>query len=196
MKKITAVVIAFLALFMCLAASCADNGISSADKESQTGIAAEQNKTSLLGSFKAIDINSAYVDDTVFKDNKLTMVNVWGTFCSPCIGEMPELGELNREYKDKGFGIVGIVCDAVLGGGTVDGETVEKAKDIVSKTNADYIHIVPTSDLTDFMSDITAFPTTFFVNEKGEQVGKPVVGAKSKEIWKTIIDERLAEVNK
>ena len=32
----------------------------------------------------------------IFAEHSLTMVNVWATFCQPCIGELPELGEAFR----------------------------------------------------------------------------------------------------
>ena len=28
----------------------------------------------------------------VFDDADLTVINIWGTFCGPCIQEMPDLG--------------------------------------------------------------------------------------------------------
>ena len=41
----------------------------------------------------------------------LKQLNIWGTFCGPCIAEMPELGELSREYEGSGVRIIGMLCD-------------------------------------------------------------------------------------
>ena len=46
--------------------------------------------------FSAKDIDGKNVSEKVFADSKITMVNVWGTFCGPCIREMPDLGVLNK----------------------------------------------------------------------------------------------------
>ena len=38
--------------------------------------------------FSAKDIDGKNVSEAIFADSKITMVNVWGTFCGPCIREM------------------------------------------------------------------------------------------------------------
>ena len=54
--------------------------------------------------FTGEDLEGNKVDSKeLFAKAKVTMINVWGTFCSPCIMEMPDLGELSREYADKDF---------------------------------------------------------------------------------------------
>ena len=40
---------------------------------------------------------SALPEDLLAK-NGVTMVNVWATFCNPCLAEMPHLEELNNEF--------------------------------------------------------------------------------------------------
>ncbi len=40
------------------------------------------------------------------------MVNIFTTWCSPCVAEMPELEKLYQQMKDKGVGVVGVVLDA------------------------------------------------------------------------------------
>jgi thiol-disulfide isomerase/thioredoxin len=42
---------------------------------------------------------------------KLTFVTFWATWCPPCRGELPELEKLYREYKSKGFQVIGINLD-------------------------------------------------------------------------------------
>lgn len=55
--------------------------------------------------------NGNDVDKSIFTDKKLTMVNVWGTYCGACIEEMPDLQEIYTEMKNKGVNVVGIVMD-------------------------------------------------------------------------------------
>jgi thiol-disulfide isomerase/thioredoxin len=33
----------------------------------------------------------------------LTVVNVWATWCAPCVAELPELIEVGRDYADRGL---------------------------------------------------------------------------------------------
>jgi hypothetical protein len=41
------------------------------------------------------------------------------------------------------------------------------------------------------LSKIEGFPTTFFVDSKGNLVGEPVLGSRSEKDWKKEISERL-----
>ncbi len=34
---------------------------------------------------------------------KLRLINVWATWCAPCVEEFPGLVSLNRMYRDRGF---------------------------------------------------------------------------------------------
>ena len=47
----------------------------------------------------------------IFARKKVTMVNLWGSFCGFCIGELAELNRLNQEYLPKGAQVIGIVYD-------------------------------------------------------------------------------------
>jgi thiol-disulfide isomerase/thioredoxin len=42
---------------------------------------------------------------------KVVRVDVWATFCTTCIIELPSLQALYEAYHDKGFEVVGIACD-------------------------------------------------------------------------------------
>lgn len=141
--------------------------------------------------FNAKDIYNKNITDAIFEKVELTMVNVWGTFCGPCIREMPDLGKLNKSYADKSFQIVGIVIDAVNQKGSPSAKNISAAKKIVEQTGADYIHIVPDNNLLNILSQIYAVPTTFFVNSKGELVGQVYTGSRSMEDWQKIVDELL-----
>jgi peroxiredoxin len=43
----------------------------------------------------------------------LLLVNVWATWCGPCVAEMPELVEMFRMYRGRGFGLATISLDDV-----------------------------------------------------------------------------------
>lgn len=148
----------------------------------------------ILSSFSAEDLEGNEIDQSILEGHQLTMVNVWATFCTPCIQEMPELGELNAEYQEKGVQIVGLVSDVLDREGNLDDGQMETAKEIVETTQADYLHIVPRESLFGLLSQITSVPTTFFVDETGKQVGYAYLGSNDKETWAQIIEETLQEV--
>lgn len=159
--------------------------LSASEDEVQTGV---------LSAFSTTDLEGNTLDQSILADYDLTMVNVWATFCGPCINEMPDLGELAAEYADKGVQIIGLVSDTMDSDGAISDSQVETAKEIVAETRADYRHLLPSDDLLGILSQIYAVPTTFFVDSEGVQVGDAIVTAQSKEKWIETIDGMLAEV--
>ncbi|MCQ2241688.1 TlpA disulfide reductase family protein [Treponema sp.] len=142
--------------------------------------------------FDARDINNEVVTDSVFSKTKVTMINVWGTFCGPCIAEMPDLGILNKEYGEKDFQVVGIVIDALNRKGTPDAKMIETARKIVKQTDADYVHVVPDAKLMNgILRGIYAVPTTIFVDSNGIVIGQVYTGSRSLKDWKKIVDGLL-----
>ncbi len=151
--------------------------------------------SSVFGAFTAKDLEGNEVTQEIFTENKLTMVNIWATFCGPCINEMPSLGQLAVEYKDKGVGIVGIPVDITDEQGKINDYLFNEAVDIVATTKADYVHIIPTESLfVNKLATVITVPETIFVDSQGNQVGDSYFGARSKAQWTEIIEELLGEV--
>ena len=66
-----------------------------------------------VGAFSTTDVVGKTYTQDVFADYDLTLVNVFTTWCSPCVEEIPVLEKLRQEYADKGIklGIVAVVYD-------------------------------------------------------------------------------------
>ena len=43
--------------------------------------------------------------------DKLRLINVWATWCGPCVEEFPDFVTMNRMYRDRGFEFVSISAD-------------------------------------------------------------------------------------
>ena len=136
--------------------------------------------------FSAQDVNGQNVTNDIFAQKKLTVLNIWGTFCPPCIGEMPELGEWARDMSSD-VQLIGIVCDVR---GNNDSETIESAKEILSDSNAEFLNIVPNAEINQYLQNVEAVPTTIFINSQGEIVGNPIIGA-DVEGYKNFVEEYL-----
>jgi hypothetical protein len=126
------------------------------------------------------------VDSSIFGEKDLTVLNVWGTFCGPCIQEMPELGEWQRSLPDN-VQIIGLVADVA---GKEDADHIELANTILDKTNAHFTNIIPNNDFAELLSGVVGVPTTFFINKEGKIVGKPIVGAQVPK-YKAFVEEYL-----
>ena len=40
-------------------------------------------------------------------DGKVYLLDLWGTWCQPCIALMPELSDLEERYRARGFSVIG-----------------------------------------------------------------------------------------
>lgn len=192
MKKVIAILLSLLCV-MLVFASCG-KGEAPDGSEVTQGAGGSQFPMGdeIFKDTESTDLDGNKVDDSIFKGKKLTMVNVWGTFCSPCIGEMPDLQTISEEYADKGFQIIGIVCDV---DGKGDTEKIKVAKEICKDTGVKYPSLVPSESLDYAILDsVVSVPATFFLDENGKQIGRNYIGSRSLDGWKTIIDSIYAEL--
>lgn len=141
--------------------------------------------------FEGTTLDGETLTSDCFADSKLTMLNVWATFCGPCINEMPDLGEIASEYDAADFQLIGIISDVIEG---EEGDTFTEAQEIIAETGANYRHVLLNEELyVNLVGASDSVPTTYFFNEKGEFLGY-LVGAQTKEVWTQIIDGLLAEM--
>lgn len=149
-----------------------------------------------LNSFWTIDLEGKEVTQEIFSPYKLTLVNVWATFCSPCLQEMPDLAELRDEFATRGVNVIGIVTDVYHSDQTIFMRNLGTAAYIIEQTGADYTHLLPSQDLHNLrLKDVQVVPETFFVDNMGNIVGKTYYGARSKSAWKSIIESTLAQLD-
>ena len=152
-----------------------------------------QNAVTDLSNLQTKDIDGKEFSGKDFSDYDLTMVNVFATWCSPCVQEIPDLAEIQKEMKDKGVNIVGVVTDTVDQTGE-NQEALEKAKLIRERSKAEYPFLIPDkSNFNGRLSGIQAFPETFFVDKKGQIVGETYSGSHNKKAWLEIIEKELAK---
>lgn len=152
--------------------------------------------TPSFSNFSSIDLDGNEVSEEIFADYDLTMINIWGTFCGPCLREMPELGEIAEEYKEKGVQVIGIVLDVLDRNGEISESQVETAKELVAQTKANYTHLLPSEDLLQAkLKYVTAVPETLFVDKEGNIIGSSLSGSRDKATWISIIEQKLEEIN-
>ncbi len=157
-----------------------------AEDSSETG---NSGQDTYVLSFEANTIDGEELTSECFAQSKLTMINVWATYCNPCLSEMPDLAAIADSRDASEFQMIGIISDVMEG----DEEGSATAKDLIAQTGADYPHLLLNESLySNLLGGVDSVPTTFFVNQKGEVLGY-VVGANSKENWEGMIDELLAE---
>ncbi len=199
-KKLCIPAIALSSLLLCQGMLCFAVEITTEKEENITESTSEtaSEKADILpggtfSSFTSWDLDGNVIDQSIFEKADLTMLNVWGTFCGPCLREMPYLGELFTEYADKGLQIIGIVVDIpTAADGTPDEGMLTTAKELIEETGAAYLHILPSEDLVKAkLGTVYAVPTTYFVNSQGQIQGDEIIGSMEKDGWIKTIDHLL-----
>lgn len=124
--------------------------------------------------FQGTDLDGNSVDNSLFSNNKFTVVNFWFNGCKPCVEELDDLNALNERIKEQGGEVIGINTE------TLDGnqQGIETAKQLLESTGAAYrnIYFDSNSDAGKFALSVTAFPTTYVFDSNGKIVGEPLLG--------------------
>lgn len=83
--------------------------------ESEPPVAAKGPDSNQEAITKVLDVPIAKLDGSTFKleeyRGKVLVVDFWGTFCPPCVKQVPELVKLNEKYRDRGLMLIGLTAD-------------------------------------------------------------------------------------
>lgn len=95
--------------------------------------------------------------------NQFLVVNFWATWCAPCVEEMPELNQLQQEFKGKEIQVLGLAIDSA-----------SNVKEFQQKTGVSYPLLlagVDGSELTRKMGNQAGgLPFTALINKQGKIV--------------------------
>ena len=145
-----------------------DNASDASDQNSEAG------EASPFKNFSGTDYDGNAVDESLFSNNAVTVVNFWFTGCKPCVAELSRLNELNDAIKSMGGEVIGINTE------TFDGneDAIKEAASVLESQGAAYrnLSIDSDSDAGKYASAIMAFPTTILVDRNGAIVGEPMLG--------------------
>ena len=125
-------------------------------------------------SFSGKNFDGNSVDESLFSNNAVTVINFWFNGCKPCVAELSKLNELNNTIQSMGGEVIGINTETFDGNETA----IKEAATILESQGAKYrnFSIDSDSDAGKYASDIMAFPTTILVDRNGNIVGDPMLG--------------------
>ena len=131
-------------------------------------------------SFETVDLDGNPVtSEDLFADHKITMINIWATWCINCRSEMEELEALNKEWADKGCQIIGICDDA-------EGDALTaSAKKILEEHGVTFPNVVMTEELREKLVAV-GLPTSYFVDSEGKILCSPITGKYVEEYVETL----------
>ncbi|MBN2691352.1 MAG: TlpA family protein disulfide reductase [Burkholderiaceae bacterium] len=95
---------------------------------------------------------------------KVVLLNIWATWCPPCVHEMPTLDKLQKLLGGKNFAVVPLSVDK---GGIY---TVKSFYDDNFISHLP-IYVDPTTNVLDTLS-ILGTPTTILINKQGKEIAR------------------------
>ncbi len=85
------------------------------------------------------------------------LVNLWATWCPPCLAEMPVLNRIADDYRDRGLVIVSIAGD----------EDTGAVSRFLAKTPLKFEVLLDPDGSVGTQYEITGYPETFLVDREG-----------------------------
>lgn len=105
-------------------------------------------------------------------DGQVILLNFWATWCPPCLSEIPGFIELQNQYGEQGFQVIGIAIDEE-----------EAVREFVARLKINYPVMVAEYEALELSSRygnrMGALPYSVFINRKGE-ISDMITGELSK----------------
>jgi thiol-disulfide isomerase/thioredoxin len=182
--------------------SCTDPQMASKDEAEKPANAANRpsgSKSSLYppvstglteASFELLDGKTTKLDD--YK-GKVVMMNLWGIWCGPCRDEMPHLMEMQQQYGQRGFEVIGLN----VGDNNGAPETVEAIQKFAGQMKINYtLARMDRTAIRQFhlTTKQEVVPQTILVDREGHLRGVFVGGGpKIYESMKTTLEKTMLE---
>lgn len=110
-------------------------------------------------------------------DGQVLLINFWATWCPPCKKEMPAFIELQEQYAEQGFKVIGIALD-----------DLQSVQDFADTIGVNYPLLVAEYDGIDlsrsYGNHVGALPFSAFVDRQGK-----VISTHMGELTKTEVEE-------
>lgn len=103
---------------------------------------------------------------------KVTLVNVWATWCPPCRYELPSLVRLYDRYHGDGLQILGVAEDDAPGYSGPNGTVAT----FVRKNGVKFPIVLDPTGRIQNMYGVTGLPTTFVLDRRGRIVARVLGG--------------------
>jgi thiol-disulfide isomerase/thioredoxin len=94
---------------------------------------------------------------------KVVLVDLWATWCAPCISELPHLQQLSESYDPNEFAMVGIVLES--------GDR-EEIDEFIAKKSIKYTNLFGLEGSKEAFGPFLGYPTKYLIDKDGYVVKK------------------------
>lgn len=126
------------------------------------------------------DLNGVSIGLSAFV-GKVVLVNFWGTWCRPCLQEIPELVRLSAKYQKRGLEVVGVAVDS--------GKPADIRAFIVEH-DMHYRIVLGDLSLVKRQFRVAGFPTSILIDRAG-LLRKRYIGPQNYEVLKKDVEPLL-----
>ena len=107
--------------------------------------------------FTLPDLNGRLVSLSDFK-GQVVLLNIWATWCGPCVEEMPSMQKLHSKLKDEGLVILAVSIDEA-GAGVV--------RPFMEQHRLSFTALTDTAGSIKDLYRVTGVPETFIIDKNG-----------------------------
>ena len=165
-----AVVLVFFAVVSCKRSEKQGDGLNdpatttnATTQTSSSETAAQTNVGTPMPEYAAVNLDGTKFDLAAKRD-KVVLLNVWATWCGPCVYEIPELQKLHEHYAPRGLEVVGV---------SVDESGVESVRSFVAEQKKmTYPIVLDAEGKIANILQTSVLPTSIVVDRKGNIVWK------------------------
>jgi len=97
---------------------------------------------------------------------KVVLVNIWATWCPPCVDEMPSMEKLYQKLKGENFEILAV---------SIDEPGLKAVAPFMKKSNLTFPALIDSEGTIKAVYEITGIPESFIIDQQGILL-KKIVG--------------------
>jgi peroxiredoxin len=97
---------------------------------------------------------------------KVVLVNIWATWCPPCVEEMPSMEKLYRKFKGQNFEILAV---------SIDASGIKAVAPFMRKSNLTFPALIDSEGAINAVYGVTGVPESFIIDKQGILI-KKIIG--------------------
>ena len=115
--------------------------------------------------FTVVSLEGDTIRLTDYK-GKYVFLDFWGSWCGPCMGEIPNISKLSKGISADELVVIGLVCH----------DTEKKVKKVIEENEISYVNAIADQKLQNSFG-VSSYPTTMLLDKEGVIIAKNMRGS-------------------